>query len=80
LKLRIFTLPPPHHRQYGSVKVHVLKERSPLVPLKKGEIEPLLAPLFKGGWGDQVLSEPYCHHRQVLNYFILFGHKMIFLL
>ena len=29
-------------------------QRSPLVPLKKGETEPFLAPLFKGRWGDQV--------------------------
>jgi len=34
-------------------------EKTALAPLKKGEIEPFLAPLFKGGWGDQVLSEPY---------------------
>lgn len=27
--------------------------RSPLVPLKKGESEPFLAPLGKGGWGGQ---------------------------
>jgi hypothetical protein len=31
-------------------------QRSPLVPLKKGENKAFLAPLFKGGWGDRLLT------------------------
>ncbi|MCC5669542.1 cobyrinate a,c-diamide synthase [Nostoc sp. CHAB 5784] len=45
--------------QYCSVKVHS-HWRSPLVPLKKGENKAFLAPLFKGGWGDRLLTEQYC--------------------
>jgi hypothetical protein len=34
-----------------------IPQRSPLTPLSKGKLA-----LKKGGWGDQVLSEPYCPH------------------
>jgi acetyl-CoA synthetase len=44
--------------QYFSVKVHS-SWRSPLIPLKKGETRPFLAPLSKGGWGDRILKK-YC--------------------
>jgi hypothetical protein len=41
--------------QYFSVRTFASR-RSPLVSLKKGKTETLLAPFFKGGWRDQTVS------------------------
>ncbi len=40
--------------QYFSVRSFTSR-RAPIIPLFKGDTEPLLAPLFKGGWGDQTV-------------------------
>ncbi|MEH2062923.1 MAG: SDR family NAD(P)-dependent oxidoreductase [Nostoc sp.] len=48
----------PDHSKYWSVNVDS-HWRSPLIPLQKGENKEFLAPLLKGGWGDQLLTESH---------------------